>query len=70
LLTTMSEWLIVTNEDCIDEILLFAYVDGELSVDQRQNVEALLARDASTRILVAQFRELNRLLKAAYDVTG
>lgn len=49
----------MTNENCIDEILLYAYVDGELSVDQCQKVEALLARDANTRILVARFRELN-----------
>ena len=60
----------MTNENCIDEILLSAYVDGELSVDQCQNVEALLARDANTRILVAQFRELNKLLKSAYKITG
>ena len=52
------------------DILLFAYVDGELDGAQRLPVEALLARDPAARQRVAQFRELNALLKAAYDEDG
>jgi anti-sigma factor RsiW len=47
--------------------LLFAYVDGELDEDQRRLVEELLAPDPDARRRVESMRELNRLLKAAYQ---
>ena len=50
--------------------MLFAYVDGELDEDQRRRVEELLARDPDARQRVAQLRELNALLKAAYQKDG
>ncbi len=53
-----------------EDILLFAYVDGELDEEQRRLVEDLLARDPDVRQRVAQIREVNALLKAAYDDDG
>jgi anti-sigma factor RsiW len=52
------------------DVLLFAYVDGELDAAQLRFVEDLLARDPDARQRVAQMRELNALLKAAYDENG
>lgn len=57
-------------EERPEDILLFAYVDGELDEEQRRLVEDLLARDPDARQRVAQIRELNALLKAAYDEDG
>lgn len=57
-------------EDRSGDMLLFAYVDGELDEDQRRRVEELLARDPDARQRVAQLRELNALLKAAYQKDG
>jgi hypothetical protein len=60
----------VAPEERCEDVLLFAYVDGELDEDQRRLVEELLARDPDARQRVAQFRELNALLKAAYQKNG
>lgn len=57
----------MTPEERSEDILLFAYVDGELDEDQRRLVEELLARDPDARRRVESMRELNRLLKAAYQ---
>ncbi len=54
-------------EEQSDDILLFAYVDGELTEDQRHRVEELLDRDPAARQRVQEIRELNKLLKAAYS---
>ena len=54
-------------EERSEDILLFAYVDGELDEDQRRLVEELLAHDPDVRQRVELMRELNRLLKAAYQ---
>ena len=54
-------------EEQSDDILLFAYVDGELTEDQRHRVEELLDRDPAARQRVEEIRELNKLLKAAYS---
>ena len=53
-----------------EDILLFAYVDGELSAEQQRAIEELLTRDPAARRRVEEIRELNRLLKAAYDEDG
>ena len=53
-----------------EDILLFAYVDGELGTEQRRAIEELLTRDPTARRRVEEIRELNRLLKAAYDEDG
>ena len=60
----------VGSEEQHRDMVLFAYVDGELDEEQRRLVEALLARDPDVRQRVAQIRELNALLKAAYDEDG
>jgi anti-sigma factor RsiW len=57
----------VALEERSEDILLFAYVDGELDEDQRRLVEELLAHDPDARRRVESMRELNRLLKAAYQ---
>jgi anti-sigma factor RsiW len=54
-------------EEQSDDILLFAYVDGELTEDQRHRVEELLDHDPAARQRVEEIRELNKLLKAAYS---
>jgi anti-sigma factor RsiW len=65
-----KERVAVGSDEQPRDILLFAYVDGELDEEQRCLVEALLARDPDARQRVEQIRELNALLKAAYDVNG
>lgn len=60
----------VGSDEQLRDILLFAYVDGELDEDRQGLVEELLARDPDARQRVAQMRELNALLKAAYDEDG
>jgi anti-sigma factor RsiW len=60
----------VGSDDQPKDMLLFAYVDGELDEDKRRLVEALLARDPDARRRAEQIRELNALLKAAYDQNG
>jgi len=61
----------VDPEDQSSDVLLFAYVDGELNEEQRRLVADLLARDPDARRQrVVQIRELNALLKAAYDEEG
>jgi anti-sigma factor RsiW len=60
----------VAPEERPEDILLFAYVNGELDEEQRRLVEDLLARDPDARQRVAQIRDLNALLKAAYDEDG
>jgi anti-sigma factor RsiW len=57
-------------EEPSEDILLFAYVDGELDEEQRRAVEELIAHDPVARQRVEEIRELNRLLKAAYAEDG
>jgi anti-sigma factor RsiW len=52
------------------DILLFAYVDFELCLEQRPLVEDLLSRDPDAFQRVEEIRDLNRLLKAAYNEYG
>ncbi|UEM20779.1 hypothetical protein JL100_027500 [Skermanella mucosa] len=49
----------VGSEEQHRNILLFAYVDGELDAAQRRLVEDLLARDPDARQRIAQMRQLN-----------
>lgn len=51
--------------DLLDNAVLGAYVDGELSVEQAEAVERLLAVNAEARLMVASIREINLLLRAA-----
>ncbi|WP_158046272.1 anti-sigma factor family protein [Skermanella pratensis] len=57
-------------EERTEDMLLFAYVDGELDEDQRQLVEELIAKDPDVSQRIVQLRELSRLIKAAYDEDG
>jgi anti-sigma factor RsiW len=61
---------VIDPEEHSEDILLFAYVDGELDEEQRRTVEELLARDAAARQRVEEIRELTELLKAAYADDG
>jgi anti-sigma factor RsiW len=54
----------VDPEERSVEVLLFAYVDGELDEDQRRLVEDLLILDPDARQRVEQMRKLNALLNA------
>jgi anti-sigma factor RsiW len=56
----------VNVDERLEDILLFTYVDGEVSKAQRRFVEAVLARDPDARQRITQIRELNMLIKAAY----
>src|SRR5262249_30475611 len=49
------------NED--NDILLSAYLDGELTADERQRVEALLATSAEARQLVDELRAIRASLQ-------
>jgi anti-sigma factor RsiW len=60
----------VTLEEDSLNILLIAYIDGELDADRCSTVEKLLADDPAARQKVAQLRRLNMLLKAAYSDDG
>jgi|tagenome__1003787_1003787.scaffolds.fasta_scaffold18057893_1 anti-sigma factor RsiW len=51
----------------LEDTLLFSYVDGELDANQRMAVEEFLAHDPVTRQKIAQFKELNILIRAAYS---
>lgn len=57
-------------EELAEDILLFAYVDGELDDDQRRLVEDLMSKDPDVGRRIAQIRELSRLIKAAYEDDG
>ena len=50
-----------------EDMLLLAYVDGELDPSQRHAVEDLLVRDPAARQRVARFQDLNRLLREAFQ---
>jgi hypothetical protein len=50
----------------LEDILLFAYADGQVSKNQRRFVEAVLARDPDMHQRIAEIHELNTLIKAAY----
>lgn len=52
------------------DVFLFAYVDGELDEEQRLLVEDVLALDPEARQRVEEIRQLNGLLKAAYQEDG
>jgi anti-sigma factor RsiW len=51
--------------DYIDDTLLGAYVDGELSAALVREVEIFLAGNAEAMQKVRTFREINSLLRAA-----
>ena len=55
------------TQDDIDDWALHAYVDNELSPEQRAEVEALLARDPAVARKVDDWRRQRHLMKAAYD---
>ena len=59
----------MTNEqnEHMDEWALHAYVDDELSAEQRAEVEALMARDPEAARKVAGWKRQRELLKAAFD---
>ncbi len=54
----------ITNNLNFDDELLSAYVDGELTVEERGAVEARLANDSSARELVAEMRTLSGTLRS------
>ena len=56
----------MTN-DRIDDWALHAYADGELSPEQRAEVEALLAADPDAARRVEGWKRQRDLLKSAYD---
>src|SRR4051794_20974279 len=49
----------------IDDIMLAAYVDGELNPHQLREIEQALAHDAEARLKVRRMREVSGLLRAA-----
>ena len=55
----------MTNEH-MNEWALHAYADGELSAEQRAEVEALMARDPEAARKVADWKRQRELLKAAF----
>ncbi|UEM01736.1 hypothetical protein JL101_017200 [Skermanella rosea] len=57
-------------EEQAEDILLFAYVDGELDEDQRRLVEELISRNPDVNDRISQIRELSRLIRAAYEEDG
>ena len=59
----------MTNDrnEHMDEWALHAYADGELSPEQRAEVEALLARDPEAARKVADWKRQRELLKSAFD---
>jgi len=59
----------MTNDrnEHMDEWALHAYVDGELSREQRAEVEALLARDPEAARKVADWKRQREVLKSAFD---
>ena len=59
----------MTNEqnEHMDEWALHAYVDDELSAEQRAEVEALMARDPEAARKVTGWKRQRELLKAAFD---
>jgi anti-sigma factor RsiW len=56
----------MTNEH-MNEWALHAYVDGELSADQRAEVETLMARDPEAARKVAGWKRQRELLKTEFD---
>lgn len=60
----------VEIEEQAEDILLFAYVDGELDEDQRRLVEELISRNPDVNHRISQIRELSRLIRAAYEEDG
>jgi anti-sigma factor RsiW len=54
------------TRDDIDDWALHAYVDNELSSEQRAEVEVLLARDPAAARRVADWRRQREILKTAY----
>ncbi|WP_374333869.1 anti-sigma factor [Aestuariivirga sp.] len=59
----------MTNDhtEHMDEWALHAYADGELSPEQRAEVEALMARDPEAARKVADWKRQRELLKTAFD---
>jgi anti-sigma factor RsiW len=59
----------MTNEhtELMNDWALHAYVDGELSAEQRADVEALIARDPEAARKVADWKRQRALLKTAFD---
>jgi hypothetical protein len=61
---------IMDLEGLSKDVLLFCYVDSELGLEQKLLVEDLLSRDPDAFQRVEEIRDLNRLLKAAYNEYG
>lgn len=59
----------MTNDlnDHMEDWALHAYADGELSPEQRAEVEALLARDPEAARKLADWKRQRELLKSAFD---
>lgn len=55
------------RQEHMDEWALHAYADGELSAEQRAEVEALMARDPEAARKVADWKRQRDLLKTAFD---
>jgi anti-sigma factor RsiW len=58
----------MTPERRISEAELHAYVDGELTPEDRAEIEVLLATAPGDAILVREFRELNQAIGQRYAV--
>lgn len=57
----------MTNEHMNNDWMLHAYADGELSPEQRLEVEALVARDPEAARKLADWKRQRELLKQAFD---
>lgn len=55
------------RQDHMEDWALHAYADGELSAEQRAEVEARLARDPEAARRLADWRRQRELLKSAFD---
>jgi anti-sigma factor RsiW len=54
------------NHDPITEADLHAYVDGQLSEERREHIDAYLAKNAQARERVQRYGDLNRSLRAHF----
>lgn len=56
-----------SDNNIVDESLLHRYVDGELGDVESENIRAYIADNPDARLMVDQYREINRRLKAIYS---
>ncbi|MBM3567717.1 MAG: hypothetical protein FJX46_03070, partial [Alphaproteobacteria bacterium] len=54
----------------VDEMLLMAYVDGEVDAATAREIETQLAREPETQAHVTRMREQSALLRAAFAPVG